>query len=413
MHSNIPEQLTFGSYGHTLHHCQVMSPDNSWVVYDTRNEDTEIGITTRIERVNLVSKSIEIVYRVDVFNQYGPGVGAVTYAPNDEIVLFIHGLKNASKVDPYAMDRRSGVGVRTSNPNVPIHFDARQIEEPFVKGSLSGGTHSHCWHNMGKLISYTYNDFLLTKNLLPNERVVGIMFPEEVTIDLENDENFSGSHYSVIVTDIKEKAIHGSDEIEKAFDECWVGSTNQVAFQGWVRTLEGHLKTEIFVITLPENLELLKDSDEFKSNTSIFKTPKAVNQKRVSYTLKGVSKFRHWLRSSPDGKYIYFIMEDEANIRNIYRISLSNKQIQQVTFHEKNIDSPFNISNNGLYLVYIMDKSLVLFDLETMTSRSLIVDNKELNGIPNFDKNDQFIIYNQYVNENLTSKFLQIFKIKI
>lgn len=408
-----PIQLTFGEYGHTLHHCQVMSPDNEWVVYDTRNEDSAIGTTTRIERVNVKSKAVEVLYEVEHYNAYGPGVGAVTYAPHQDMVLFIHGLKNASVSNPYAMDRRTGVGIDPKEPYCPIYFDARDVRLPFTKGALRGGTHSHCWHPDGELISFTYNDEVLNKAEIANDRVVGVMFPQRVEVLNADDESFSGNCFSVVVATIVNNAKNGSDQIEKAFDECWVGQQRTIAFQGWVRDENGLRQTEIFTVELPHDLSI---EDELPLKGTISKLPsppKAVYQKRVTYTPKGISSFRHWLRSSPDGKYVYFLMENDQHITNIYKVNVENGEILPVTDHATSIHSPFNLSPDGTLLTYFCNHSLMVYNTIKRSFNVLIASNLDLYGIPSFDKNGTTIYYNQYVKTNLTSKFLQIFKINL
>ena len=414
MKQYIPEQLTFDLYGHTLHHCQVISPDNQWIVYDTRNEDTAIGTTTRIERVNVDTKEIQVLYETKNANEYGPGVGAVTYSPTEEKVLFIHGIDNATADKPYEMARRTGVAIHTNIPNHPINMDARDVEFPYTKGALRGGTHSHCWHPNSKLISFTYNDEVLAENHIPNERAVGVMFPKQVLVpNSEKDDQISGEMFSVILTQLVEKAKAGSDEIEKAFDECWLGDKRSLVFQGWVRDENGNRKTEIFLAELPNDLTLLDNVPLEGTKTQYPGVPKGVIIKRVSCTPKGVSSLRHWLRSSPDGDYVYFLMENEENITNIYRINMSNSEINQVTNHQTPIQSPFNISPFGDQLIYFCNHQLILFDINTSQSIPLIEKNDLLYGIPNFDKTGQQILFNQYVADKTTSKFLQIFKIQL
>jgi hypothetical protein len=410
-----PIQLTFGKYGHTLHHNQVISPDNEWIVYDTRNEDTLIGITTRIERVNIYSKEVEILYEVKSYNEYGPGVGAATYSPKENQVIFIHGIRNSDENKPYGMSRRTGVSVKTDAPNSPIYMDARNIYSPFTKGALRGGTHSHAWNFDGTKISFTYNDYVLEKNQIHDERVVGVMFPGYVSVPEDiNDENNSGKMFSVIVTDIVEHAKHGSDEIEKAFDECWLGCKDSIVFQGWVRDQNGKRKTEIFKIDLPENLSTDRKGFPLEGTEMLRpQVPKNIIQKRVSDTLKGVSSFRHWLRSDPTGNIVYFLMEDDKFCTNIFSLDLSNNKISQVTYHNESINSPFNISSDGTKLVYFSAYKLYIYDLSINQSILLLEEDLEHYGIPNFDKNGKFIFYNKYVLEENTSKFLQIFKIEL
>lgn len=412
MNSCIPEQLTFDDNGHTLHHCQVFSPDNEWIVYDTRNEDTQISTTTRIERLNIETKEIEILYEVSNPTLYGPGVGAATYSPIEDKVIFIHGLSNASKESPYGMSKRTGVAINTENSNKPIYMDARNIIAPFTKGALRGGTHSHCWNHDGTRISFTYNDFVLENNNLHDERVVGVMFHNPVEVPFEDDENFSGSHFSVIVSEIVQDADFGSDQIEKAFDECWLGNINNIAFQGWVRDCHGNRKTEIYVLELPEDLTLQKDIP-LEGTTSLRPgVPKGVVQRRITFTDEGISNLRHWLRSSPNGDIIYFLKEDSIGSTQLFGVNLKNSKIKQYSFHNSSISSPFNISPNGDKAIYIQNHSLTIIDLSTSESIELYTNN-QLYGIPNFDLTGNVIVFNQYALNRDNESFLQIFKVDL
>src|SRR5687767_15856084 len=67
--------LTTGKYGHTLNATQVFSPDNLWVLYDTRNEDSHIQSTSSIEKVNVETGEVVKVYTVEKQTAFGPGVG--------------------------------------------------------------------------------------------------------------------------------------------------------------------------------------------------------------------------------------------------------------------------------------------------------------------------------------------------
>ena len=408
-------QLTFGPYGHTLHHNQVISPDNQWIVYDTRNDDSQIGTTTRIERVNHFTKEIEVLYEVPNSNQYGPGVGAVTYSPVQDRVIFIHGISNASKELPYGMSRRSGVAIDINKANLPIYMDARNIYEPFTKGALRGGTHSHAWNADGNRISFTYNDFVLEQNGIPDERVVGVMYPKDVFIERDDSaECFSGKMFSILISQIVESPTPGSDQIEKAFDECWLGNQNSIVFQGWVRDVNGNRKTEIFKVDLPENLDFLSNEHLIEGSLSLRpQVPNLIKQQSVTNTLKGISSFRHWLRSSPDGKFVYFLMEDDNLIINIFELNLENNEILQLTKHHKSIHSPFNISPDGNKFIYFCDHQLMLYNRLANHFVELTAQDVELSGIPNFNKSGDCVFFNKYVKEKNTSKFLQIFKLEL
>ncbi|MFN7208583.1 MAG: hypothetical protein ACK5UN_02485, partial [Planctomycetota bacterium] len=55
-------QRTFGDYGHFLNHRQAISHCGRYLVYDTRNADSDIAKTTRIESLDLNDNSVRILY---------------------------------------------------------------------------------------------------------------------------------------------------------------------------------------------------------------------------------------------------------------------------------------------------------------------------------------------------------------
>src|SRR5690606_39209202 len=178
--------------------------------YDTRNDDTQIGRTGSIEMVNTETGEVEVLYQTTNQTDAGPGVGAATFSPTQDRVLFIHGIRNADASRPYGMTRRTGVAVDVAHPGKPIFMDARDITPPFTEGALRGGTHAHSWSGDGKWISFTYNDYLMeqlakTDTTVRDLRTVGIMVPRYVAVGRDRTlENNSGAHFSVIVTDVTE-----------------------------------------------------------------------------------------------------------------------------------------------------------------------------------------------------------------
>lgn len=80
-------QLTHDAKGHFLNSTQVFSPDDKWIVYDTRNSDDGIGVTGSIEMVNVETGEIKPLYQTQNQTEYGPGVGAATFSPVDRSTL--------------------------------------------------------------------------------------------------------------------------------------------------------------------------------------------------------------------------------------------------------------------------------------------------------------------------------------
>lgn len=126
----IEMQLTYDEQGHTLHNTQVFSPDDQWIVYDSRNKDTEIGRTKTIDMVHVDTKEIKQLYHTGASTPYGPGVGAASFSPIEDRVIFIHGVRNSNEAQPYGLTRRTGVSIDVQHPFQPHFMDARDITPP-------------------------------------------------------------------------------------------------------------------------------------------------------------------------------------------------------------------------------------------------------------------------------------------
>ena len=129
------------SYNHDLDNNDNFSPDNHWLVYDTRTEEGGIAASAKIEKVNVETGEKKVLYVLSNNAEWGPGAGAVSYSPVDNSVVFIHGLMSLTKENPYQQWRRTGVIINDAAPNVPVFMDARDITPPYTKGALRGGTH--------------------------------------------------------------------------------------------------------------------------------------------------------------------------------------------------------------------------------------------------------------------------------
>ncbi|MGV0935675.1 DUF3748 domain-containing protein [Empedobacter falsenii] len=420
MKLNYPIQLTYDDFGHTLHHNQIQSVDGNYLVFDRRNDDTKIGETSSICLLHTRTYESEIIYTTNNQTEFGPGVGAASFSQIENKVIFIHGIRNANQANPYSATRRTGVAIDLEFPNQPIFMDARNINFPFTNGALRGGTHSHSWQKEKNWISFTYNDYVLEQeskhnSSIKDQRVVGMMFPKKVEVDFDKTlENNFGEMFSIIVSRVVINPKNGSDEIEKAFDECWINSTNNIAFQGHVRDEKGNLKTEIFIAEIPNEIRF-DENDNLKGTlTTLPDVPSCISQKRITFTQHGISNFRHWLRSSPDGKIIYFLMEDEFDKTQLFGVNLVSNEIIQYSFLENSITSPFNLSPNGKYAIYFVNDKIYLNDLTEKKSKQIYQAqkiNNELTGIPNFSIDGKKIYFNQFVPNNFNEKFIQIFEL--
>ena len=428
-------QLTHGNSGHTIHNTECFSPDDQWIVYDTRNNDTLIGSTGNISMVNTDTREIRELYHTKHQTIYGPGVGAATFSPVANRVIFIHGIRNADKSNPYGFTRRTGVAIDIANPFHPIFMDARNVTPPFTPGALRGGTHAHNWSGDGKWISFTYNDYIKQQlekkdSSVKDLRTVGVMAPgHRVHVPYDaSEENNSGEMFSVVVAEVTQNPKPGSDEIDKAFDEGWIGANGYqksdgswqhraVAFQGEVTNADGTKKAEVFVADLPEDLTKASAGKPLEGTaTSRPNVPAGVSQRRITYTTNGIQGPRHWLRCTPDGKLIAFLSKDSNDVIQVFGVSPNGGKITQLTFNPHSVMGPFNFSPDGKYLAYLADNSVFITNIKTGKSKRLTpqssIDEPVVGSVV-WSNHGTMLAFNKYVKDPKSGEvFLQIFIIK-
>ena len=428
-------QLTFDTSGHTIHNTQCFSPDDNWIVFDSRNNDTMIAGTGNIAMVNTQTGEIRKLYDTKHQTLYGPGVGAATFSPVANRVIFIHGIRNADKTKPYGITRRTGIAIDIAKPFHPIFMDARNITPPFTPGALRGGTHAHNWSADGKWISFTYNDYIIQQlekkdSAVKDLRTVGVMVPgNPVAVAYDpSEENNGGEMFSVVVAKVTENPQPGSDEIDKAFDEGWIGTKGYkksngkwqhraIAFQGEVVNSDGTKKTEVFVVDLPEDLTKANPAEPLEGTiSSRSNVPAGVAQRRITYTSNGIQGPRHWLRSAPDGHLIAFLSKDNQGIIQLFGVTTDSEKITQLTFNSNSVQGSFNFSPDGTHIAYLADNSVFVTDIKTHKSKRLTPrasDEENVIGSVVWSNHGSMLAFNKYIKDQKTGKlFLQIFIIK-
>ncbi len=414
-------QLTQSQYGHTLHHNGVFSKDGQWVVFDGRNDDTKIGETAEIGVVNLFTGEEKIIYRTKSQTLYGPGVGAASFSHAADRVIFIHGLPGANEEKPYGFTRRTGVAIDLERPFVPVGMDARDITAPYTPGSLRGGTHSHCWSPDGRLISFTYNDELTE----PDLRTVGVMFDAGTPVLTDQHPgNNNGVMYAALIAAVVPHPKPGSDEISKAFDECWVGNNGYInatgqtvpyaiAFQGHTKNEKGETIAEIYIADIDTSL-VVNDLAAVGKPGERPRVPKGLQQRRLSHTEKGLSAVRHWLRSSNDGRYIYALAEDNRHITQIIRCDTYTGQVDYMTKNDFSIQNPFNLSPDGHTIAFVGNNNVYLLPVDTKIPEQLTHNGPgegRIVGAPCFSPDGKTLVFNQYKKTG-DKEWLQVFYAK-
>jgi hypothetical protein len=425
--------LTSNESGHSINSNQVFSPDDQWIVYDTRNFDNMITSTGSIRMVNINTREVKELYATINQTEFGPGVGAASFSPKENKVLFIHGIRNATEKNPYSFTRRTGVAVDLKHPLQPIFMDARNVFNPFTPGALRGGTHAHSWSGDGKWLSFTYNDYVIeqlskTDSSVKDLRTIGIMAPhQKVTVPYHTSfENNDGEMFSVLVVNVTETPKPGTDEIDRAFDECWIGKNGYqkqdgskqeraIAFQGNVITSAGKVKTECFVVDLPADVSKARTNAPLEGTASTRpNVPAGVVQRRITHTENGMEGPRSWVRSTNDGKMIAFLMKDKGGIVQIFGVSPNGGDIQQLTSNEFPIQGQFNFSPDNRYLAYTADNSVFITDLLAQQTKRMtpkVEDGDKPVGAVVWSNNGKTLAYNRYVKSK-NGNFVQIFLLK-
>jgi hypothetical protein len=365
------------TYNHDLDNNDNFSPDGEWLVYDTRTDDGGIAESARIEKVNVQTGEVKVLFDIKNNGTWGPGAGAVSYSPKENAVVFIHGLENSTKENPYQQWRRTGVIIEDSKPNVPIYMDARDITFPFTPGALRGGTHRHEWSGDGQWIGFTYNDAILKSledatGTKRNLRTIGVSKKIIPVIVDKNSENVSGQWFSALVVRVVPEPKPGSDEISHAASDSWIGTNGyrrpdgkmQIAraFLGTVTDKNGKQVPEVFVVDIPDSITQPGGYGPLEGTQTDFPMPpKGTVQRRLTYTAD--SKYPGCsgiVRSSPDGSTLAFLAKDEKGIEQIFLIGPTGGKPTQLTEHESDVSGNLRWHPDGKQVSYIWNGSILL-----------------------------------------------------
>lgn len=379
-------QLTFDARQHQLTNAQVWTPDSQWLVYDLRQQQSVFN-GTAIERVNVDDGRIEVLYQA----KQGAFVGVVTTCPTlPERYVCIHSPENPDEQWHYDFHHRRGVII---SDNKVQTLDALDITPPYTAGALRGGSHVHIFSPQGDRISFTYHDHVMHQ-LSPEQdlRNVGVAVPlGRVQVIPDHPREYSGSYFCVLVSETTANPIAGSDQINRAYEESWVGERGYqttagkwqrwaLAFIGDTLNQAGVIVPEVFIVDLPEqDNEFSREGSRPLTGTpcQLPAPPAGVKQRRLTYTQGLARQPRHWLKSSPDGSAIGFLMADQHNIVQLWAVSPSGGDIRQLTYLTHSIQSVFSWHPAGTHLAFVCNNQLTLWDLEAaklvaLTSSSAI-----------------------------------------
>jgi Tol biopolymer transport system component len=87
----------------------------------------------------------------------------------------------------------------------------------------------------------------------------------------------------------------------------------------------------------------------------------------------GIQGPRHWLRSSPDGSQIAFLMKDDAGVVQLWTVSPNGGPPRQITRNARSIASAFTWDPAGREIAHVMDNSVCVTDMASGQTRRLTV----------------------------------------
>ncbi|QFH69168.1 DUF3748 domain-containing protein [Enterobacter sp. E76] len=372
------KQLTFAPRHHQLTNINTWTPDSRWLAFDVRPSGASFTGET-IERVNVETGEVDVLYRATG----GANVGVVTVNPQKAQYVFIHGPENPDAGWQYDFHHRRGVMLENG---IAHNLDAMDITPPFTPGALRGGSHVHVFSPDGEWVSFTYNDHVLHEyDPALDLRNVGVALPfGPVTPSCVHPREYAGQYWCALVSRTTPAPKPGSDDINRAYEEGWVGAhgyrkpdgsvqRRALAFIGDTRSATGEKIPELFIVDLPEHEVDWKQAGAEPlagTETTLPAPPAGVVQRRLTFTHSRVypglaTTPRHWVRSNPQGDAIAFLMRDERGVVQLWLISPNGGEPQQLTAGEAGVESAFNWHPSGEWLGFIQQGSVVLCDAKT------------------------------------------------
>lgn len=290
-------QITFSPKNHCLDNNDNFSPDGRFLCYDTRGSmEPAIGNCRTIEKVEIATGKETVLYQTTAFEQGGkpyPGVGAASYSPVKDKVIFIHGpvKEEVAARGAYAKNNRTGAEVAGDGSGKITWVDKRDIEtsRDTIPGAHRGGTHRHEYSRDGKRIGFTYDDFLLPQY----DRTIAYMEKNPKAPE-------GATHYFAILVPVVPRNQAKPGDIIKAAGDSWVDPKGALrAFIGTVHEEDGSFQDSLFTVEIPETLDIT--TADAGSATRFPSPPKGLKIRRLIHAwANGV------VRGSPTGDRIAY-----------------------------------------------------------------------------------------------------------
>ena len=383
--------LTSGDYDHQLTCTNVFSCDSREILYDTRTQGRNPDASV-IESVNCESGEIRLIYK----NDTGARGAVVTCHPTERKACFIKGLDHPEINGRYHLTCRQGGIVSLDDMSDFCNIDARDVHAPFTPGALRGGSHVHVFSPDGKYISDTYDDAVCHRLRLEHDGPEGEANLRNVQINIlgrpvsvpDLPGNHSGSAFTYVAARLHSDPKPGSDEIRTCEEETFIGQNGYVdacgvrhahalAAIGEVRNADNEPVQEVYIIHLPEGE--IRDSDGPIVGTPTTRPlpPAGCEQIRLTHLserkIPGIRGTRHWLRTTPDGRWVAFFAMADDGILQAFKADTATGRVVQVSHNTFSAESQMTLSPDGLFMYYAGGGQLVRTHMEEGYTDILLV----------------------------------------
>jgi len=366
-------------YHHELDNNDNFSPDDRFLVFDTRTDQGGIGASMRIAKVEIATGKITTLYEAQQPGPFGPGVGAASYSHARDEIIFIHGpFHPTGPENGYEQFRRVGVIASGDGSGKSRLADARDLQSPFTAGALRGGTHRHEFSGDGKWVGFTYNDEVVRaygqsigKNLdLRTLGVTRLGIPQTAPNSEQFPNNADG--FSALVVVVTPDPRPGSDAIDRAAGDSWVGrngyprqdGTRQIAraFIGTARDKSGKPVDELYLVDIPNDLTQPGPLGPLEGTDKTFPMPPAgaVQRRLTNSTERKHPGCEGIVRASHDGTQIAFLMKDDQDDSQVFLISPLGGEPRQATFISGGVDSGVRWHPRGHAIVNVAGTRIVV-----------------------------------------------------
>lgn len=120
----------------------------------------------------------------------------------------------------------------------------------------------------------------------------------------------------------------------------------------------------MFVVDIPDDVGAVGELRPLQgTETTRPSPPLGTLQRRITFTADrkypGIQGPRHWLRSSPDGSQIAFLLKDDAGVVQLFVVPTNGAgSMRQVSHDGWSITSSFSWNHQGTRIAYAADNSI-------------------------------------------------------